>query len=164
MFFGQSMLGDATFGSIFDDYAATINQYPSIGTVDGGTVYGSDGGSWWDTWGQSVINQGFGIGSQLISAFGRNPTQQVGAGGNPVGQGYSPSAILQAQAQNQAAIAAQQQALLNSRGGVTGGGVGSTVGGGVDGILSWATANPVPVFLGIGALFLLFREPPRSRR
>lgn len=31
------MLGDATFGSIFDDYANTINQYPSIGTIDGGT-------------------------------------------------------------------------------------------------------------------------------
>jgi hypothetical protein len=149
------MFGASTMGFGPDDL---IN----IGTIDGGTVYGSDGGgSWWDNWGSQIFNQGISLGSQIIGAWGRNPTQQIGTVPG-VGQGYSPAAVLQAQGQNAAAIAAQQQALLNASRGQSGG-VGSTVGGGVDGIINWAAANPIPVFLGIAGVFLLFRQPPGRR-
>lgn len=128
-----------------------------IGNIDGGTVYGSDGvgGSWWDNWGDNV----FGLISQGISAWGRTPTQQIGSGQiGGVGGGYSPAAIQQQIAAQQAALAAQQNQIRNN-----GGGVGSTVGSGLDGVVAWATANPLPVFLGIGALFLLFKQPPGRR-
>ncbi len=111
---------------------------------------------------QSIINQGFGIGSQIIGAWGHNPTQQIGPGGMPIGQGYSPAAQLQAQAQLQQAIAQQNAQLYGNQYG--GQGVGTSVGSGLDGAINWAVNNPIPVFLGIAGLFLLFREPPRSRR
>ena len=138
--------------------------YHSIGNIDGGTVYGSEGGSHID-W-NSILNQAFGLGSQAIGAWGHNPTQQVGYGIQGYGQGYSPAAVNQSQAQIQQAIARQQAAARYAAGGGAGGagGIGSTVGGGLDGIISWATANPLPVFLGIAGIFLLFREPPRGRR
>lgn len=129
-----------------------------IGTVNGGTVYGSDSnGSWWDNWGDNI----FAIGSQIIGAWGRNPTQQIGSGQvGGIGGGYSPAAIQQQIAAQQAALAAQ----ANNRGGTNAsGGVGSTVGGGLDGVIDWATKNPLPVFLGIAGVFLLFKSPPGRR-
>lgn len=113
-------------------------------------------------WG-SVINQGFGLASQIIGAWGRNPTQQIGYGGvTGIGQGYSPAAINQSQAQIQAAIAQQQQAALlaNRTGGVGGSGVAEDF---LGSLTSFVSRNPVPVFGGIFALYLLMREPPRRR-
>lgn len=127
------------------------------GTVNGGTVYGSDGGSWWDNWGDNI----FGLISQGIGAWGRNPTTQIGSGQvGGIGGGYSPAAIQQQIAAQQQALALQNQQIRN---GQTGTGVGSTVGSGLDGVVTWATQNPLPVFLGIGALFLLFKQPPGRR-
>lgn len=105
----------------------------------------------------NIINQGFAIGSQIIGAFGRNPTTQIGY--NPATGGIF-------------AIGGQQQVppYQNPYAGLTAdqvrqlqGGVGSTVGGGIDGIVNWLLANPVITFGGIAALYLLFREPPRRR-
>jgi len=121
-----------------------------------GTEYPSSGGGL--DW-QSIINQGFGIGSQIIAGWGRNQTQQLGAGGVPVGGGYSPSQILGA-----AGNIVRNTTPVNNAGGVpNSGGIGNTVGSGLDGIFNWAATNPVPVFIGIAGLFLLFRQPPGRR-
>jgi hypothetical protein len=161
------MYRDDTMGFTILGYGYADDPMIDIGVIDGGTVYGggNSGGSGID-W-QSVINQGFGAASQIFGAWGPRPTQQTGPGGVPIGGGYSPAAYNQSQAQLQQAIAQQQQAALNAQGGVRPGtntGLGTSVGGGVDGIIQWATANPIPVFLGIAGVFLLFREPPRGRR
>lgn len=130
------------------------------GGASGGTpVYNSgsdEGGSWWDDWGSQVINQAFGIGSQVIGAWGRNPTQQVGAGGTPIGQGYSPAAIIsgmnqQQQLSNQQISLKEQSRQTNSLDAIFGS------------ITNTISSNPM-IFLGLGVgLFLLFRDPPRRR-
>jgi hypothetical protein len=127
----------------------------------GGTVGGDPGFTFEDpisepgsvNW-QSIINQGYGITSQILAAYGHHPSQQIGAGGLPIGGGYAPTQILNSAAGLSAA---------NRPGTVGPGGVGSSLGGGVDGIIQWATANPVPVFLLIGGVFLLMRQPPGRR-
>lgn len=106
----------------------------------------------------NIINQGFAIGSQLIGAFGRNPTQQIGynqsqgifAIGQPTQVSYQQNNPYANMSPTQ--IQAYQQASI-------GGGVGS----GIDSTIAWATKNPLLVFGGIAAVFLLFREPPRRR-
>lgn len=35
---------------------------------------------------------------------------------------------------------------------------------GIDGIITWVTANPLIVLLGVGGVYLLMKEPPRGRR
>lgn len=110
----------------------------------------------------NIINQGFAIGSQLIGAFGKNPTQQVAyntsqgifAIGNTQGQPQY------AQVQNPyAGLTTQQIAALQS--GQSG--IGSSVGSGIDGIFNWLMSNPLITFGGIAGLYLLMREPPRRR-
>ncbi|MBX3299764.1 MAG: hypothetical protein KF736_09915 [Acidobacteria bacterium] len=109
----------------------------------------------------SVINQGFGFGSQLIASLGKRPTQQFaysqGSGGifalgTPVsgydsGGGYQPSQLTAAQ------YAQLQQ---STRGGVAEDAFSS--------ITSFISRNPVLVAGGALGVYLLFREPPRSRR
>ena len=104
----------------------------------------------------NIINQGFAIGSQIVGAFGKNPTTQVAynpaqnsifAVGQTGQQTYNPYGNL-----TQQQIAALQQ-----------GGVGSTVGGGVDGIVNWFMRNPAILLGGGLALYLLFRQPPGRR-
>ena len=158
----MGFLGPPLYG---EDNSITWGGYPGglqsvLGDppeVPWGNPGGNSGGG--VNW-QSIINQGFGLGSQAIGAFGHHPTQQVGAGGSPVGGGYSPQAIKQANAQLQNSIGAQQRQLS---GGGSSGGLGSSVGGGVDGIIGWATRNPIPVFLGIAGVFLLMKQPPGRR-
>lgn len=118
---------------------------------------GGGGGIDWN----SVINQGFGIGSQIIGAWGRNPTQQIGAGGSPIGGGYSPAAINTSQAQIQQAIASQQAALQQQRQLTGSGGVG--LDDAASSITGFITRNPLLVAGGVLGLFLLMREPPRRR-
>lgn len=150
-----------TMGDIFTDWGELTNNpgswggTPSIGVIQGPTVYGSEGGGgWWDNFGDDI----FGIGSQIISAWGRNPTQQIGTVPG-VGQGYSPSAILQSQAQ---ITAAQQQALAQARAQGQAGGANS-----LDGIASSITStisnNPLIFAAGAVMLFLLFKQPPGRR-
>lgn len=160
MFFGS--LGDNTMHGVFDIGGGSdpfYTDYPNIGVFDGGTVYGGteypntgSGINW-----QSIINQGFGAASQIFGAWGPRATQQTGAGGAPIGSGYSPAAVLQSAAQLQAAQ--QQQAQQRA---LTGGGSNS-----LDGIFASLTStissNPL-IFAAAGVgLYLLMREPPRRR-
>lgn len=124
----------------------------------GPDIFGSSGTTWTTGDWMSIINRGFDVGSQAIAAWGRNPSQQVGYSGTVgIGQGYSPAASLQ----YQAALAQARAYQNNNPQGA--GNLGSTVGGGIDGVIDWATRNPIPVFLGIAGVFLLFRQPPGRR-
>lgn len=108
----------------------------------------------------SIIQQGFAVGSQAINAWsGQNGGVQVGY--NPAQGGVF---AIQSNQPNQqpyqnpyANMSPQQiQAYNNS----LGGGVGS----GIDGALDWVTKNPLLVGgIALGA-YLLFKDPPRSRR
>lgn len=120
-------------------------------------IYGNGGGNSWD-W-QSIVNQGFNAASQIFSAWGRNPSQQV-LNGQPIGGGYSPSQVLGAagQLQNNALTAQQQAALLAGN---------QTRSNSLDGIFGSLTTtisnNPLIFAAGAVGLYLLFREPPRRR-
>lgn len=162
--FGSDPSGGYDYGNTADGGGTVYTLPPTYG----GTVYGSDGsdspgGINWN----NILNQAFGVGSQAIQAFGRNPTQQIASYGvTGVGGGYSPASALAAAQQRAGGVSqynaltpAQQSALLAQQQGL-----GSSVGGGVDGIINWAVANPVPVFLGLAGVFLLFRDPPRGGR
>jgi len=141
----------------YDWYLNGDTGYSTTPSYNPGTEYPSSGGGL--DW-QSIINQGFGAASQIFSAWGRNPTQQTGVGGIPIGGGYSPSQILGAAGQ----LTRNPTNVVPNNGVNNSGGIGNTVGSGLDGIFNWAATNPVPVFIGIAGLFLLFREPPRGRR
>jgi hypothetical protein len=97
--------------------------------------------------------------SQAIQGFAHNQTNQVGPYGLPYGNPGTQTA--------QAIYGQQQQSYNNNAGNSNNAGnngVGQGLGQGLDGIITWATNNPVPVFLLIGGVFLLFRESPSSRR
>lgn len=123
------------------------NEYPNSG-----------GGLDW----QSIINQGFGAASQIFAAWGRNPTQQTGVGGVPIGGGYSPAQILGAagslnqssnmNAANAAALAAANANRSNSLDSIFGN------------LTYTIQQNPLIFAAGAVGLYLLFREPPRGRR
>lgn len=108
----------------------------------------------------SIIQQGFAVGSQAINAWsGQNGGVQVGY--NPAQGGVF---AIQSNQPNQPVYQdprvnmtpQQLQAYNNS----IGGGVGS----GIDGALNWVTQNPLLVGgVALGA-YLLFKDPPRSRR
>lgn len=109
----------------------------------------------------AIIQQAFAVGSHAISAFsGQNTGTQVGYN---TGQGgvfaIQPNVQTSGYTQTNpyANMTPQQiQAYQNS----VGGGVGS----GIDGALSWVTQNPLLVGgIALGA-YLLFKDPPRSRR
>lgn len=106
-----------------------------------------------------VINQGFALASQAFNSFGgqtvgtqfaTNRTQggifALQPTANQGGGGYQPT------------YTPEQLAAMQ------GGGVGGTIGGGVDGIFNWLMSNPLITFGGIAAIYLLMKEPPRSRR
>ena len=142
-----------------------FNTFDNGNFTDGtlGFCYGPDcvtpeGGSvpWW----QTVLNQSVGLTSQIIGAYGHNPTQQIYPGYGPIGGGYNPTSQNQSIAQILAASQAQQYALQH--GGTSGSGVG--LDDAATSITSFITRNPLLVAGGVAALFLLFREPPRSRR
>lgn len=144
---------------MFDSYNAASGGTDTMGFLDFGFEdFGNPNGGHGIDW-QSIINAGFSIGSQAIGAWGHNPTQQINVGGFPVGQGYSPQAILQAQAAN---TAAQNAALYaQQHGGAGAGGVG--LDDAATSITSFITRNPLLVAGGVLGLFLLMREPPRRR-
>lgn len=111
----------------------------------------------------AVINQSFAVGSQAINAYsgqhggvqvGYNPSQGGVFAIQPSAAGYSDSGYGTNPYANM--TPAQVAAYNNS----LGGGVGS----GIDGALNWVTQNPLLVGgIALGA-YLLFKEPPRSRR
>jgi len=108
-----------------------------------------------------IINRGFDLASQAFQSFGGQTvgTQTYGSGGQ----------VFAINAQNQgggytanpyAGMTAEQITALQS---AQRGGVGSTLGGGIDGIFNWLMANPLITFGGIAGIYLLMREPPRRR-
>jgi hypothetical protein len=101
----------------------------------------------------SIINRGFDLGSQFMQSYGGKTvgTQTYGSGGQVFAVQAKP------------AYDDSYQYTVPSNVQTQGGGVGSTVGGGVDGIFNWLMANPLITFGGVAALYLLFREPPRRR-
>lgn len=111
---------------------------------------------------QSVINQGFAVGSQAIAAFGKKPSTQVAAGPggvfsiNPANPTYSqvPPGYydIAAQQQTAALLAAQQQ----NRNGL---GADDAIGS----VLQFVQRNPLFVGAIALGLFLLFKEPPKRR-
>ena len=107
----------------------------------------------------SIINQGFGIGSQLIGAFGKRPTTQIAYGADrgifaiqgPAGSdagGYPVNPY--------AGMSPQQMAAYQAS---LGGGVGS----GIDGVINWIGRNPMIVLGGAIGAYLLFKDPPGRR-
>ena len=111
----------------------------------------------------AIIQQGFAVGSQAINAWsGQNGGVQVGY--NPSSGGVfaiHPQALQQTTnagyVDPMAGWTPEQRVAYQKS---VGGGVGS----GIDGALKWAGENPFIVGgVALGA-YLLFKDPPRSRR
>jgi len=131
--------------------AAAGNGYLGEGNFGGTMGQISEGGGGID-WNQ-IINRSFDLGSQFMQSYGGRTvgTQTYGSGGQVFAIQAKPS------------YDDSYQYTLPNAGVQTTGGVGGTVGSGVDGIFNWLMANPLITFGGIAALYLLFREPPRRR-
>jgi hypothetical protein len=113
---------------------------------------GNFGGTMGDIDWNAIINRGFDLGSQFMQSYGGRTvgTQTYGSGGQIFAVQAKPT--YDDSYQYTVPTSVQQP-----------GGVGGTVGSGVDGIFNWLMANPVITFGGIAALYLLFKEPPRRR-
>lgn len=145
MFFERGISSSGGGGTLGDDISTQTPQRPPLD---------------WD----AIIRQGFAVGSQAINAFsGRTTGTQIGY--NPT-QGIF--AIQQTQpnyddryaANPYASYTPEQLALRQQQGGGGGIGLDSAAGG----IINFVANNPLLVgAVALGA-FLLFREPPRSRR
>jgi hypothetical protein len=104
-----------------------------------------------------ILITGSSVGSQLIAAFGRNPTQQVsypGAQIIPYTGGQQTHPIYQQQPQ---LTPQQMQAYYQAN--TPGAGVGQ----GIDGIFDWISKNPMIVLAAGAGAYLLFRQPPGKR-
>ncbi len=106
---------------------------------------------------QGYFNTVASLVSQWLTAYGRNPTTQLSPSGQITGIA-NPNllAAYNAQTQQTQALAPYQNQNLNNS-------PGGALGSGLDGIITWATNNPIYVFLGIAGVYLLMREPPRRR-
>lgn len=109
----------------------------------------------------AIMQQAFALGSHAISAFsGQNTGTQIGYNS---GQGgvfaIQPNltASNYAQTNPYANMTPDQVRAYNNS---VGGGIGS----GIDGALNWVTQNPLFVGCIAFGAFLLFKDPPRSRR
>ena len=113
----------------------------------------------------TVFNQSVGLASQAISAWGHNPSTQVGqqySGGVFTIQAIRPAYddttayYRNVQSNPYAGLNAQQLAVLTAqRGGVAEDALGS--------LGNFVSAHPLMVFGGIAAVYLLMSEPPRRR-
>lgn len=109
-----------------------------------------------------IFQGSVGIASQIISAWGRNPTQQVGYPGINAITGGAPQ---QPTYQQPPQPTPEQIAAMMAARGLNPDGtpLGKAAGQGIDGIFKWISDNPM-VALGIGgALYLWMKEPPRKR-
>jgi len=110
----------------------------------------------------TVFNTSAGLASQIVSAYGRNPSTQIGVGyaGNGVftvqGLQRSFDDFPRAQASPYANLTPAQFAALQQGGGV---GLDDAAGS----ITSFISRNPLLVAGVAFGAFLLFREPPRRR-
>lgn len=102
----------------------------------------------WNT----IISRGFDLGSQFMQSYGGKTvgTQTFGSGGQVFAVQAKPTYDDSYQ---------YTMPVANAQAG----GVGGTVGSGIDGIFNWLMSNPLITFGGAAALYLLFREPPRRR-
>jgi hypothetical protein len=102
----------------------------------------------------SKVDSIFGIASQIIAGWSPNKTVQTADGQAP---------IYNVPNYQQPNVASSDYPTNLSNDGGAGAGVGKGLGEGFDGIISWATANPlIVVGVGVGA-FLLFKQPPGRR-
>jgi len=112
----------------------------------------------------TVFNQSVGLASQAISAWGGNPSTQIGqqySGGVFTIQGLRP--VYDDRMVPYANSGTQIPMNYGGQPQNVGSAVGRGVGSGIDAALAWATSNPMFV-IGTGlALYLLFKEPPRRR-
>lgn len=113
--------------------------------------------------GQSIFDQAIALGSQIVSAVGKNPTTQIASGPGGVFALPNPEVSI-ANAQSQAV---QGQALVNAqlaaRGNIQNFAQGDSLGGALNGFINFLTTNPTAVLLVGGGLFLLFLRPPGKR-
>lgn len=112
--------------------------------------------------GMQIFNSVSSLVSQILAGWSRNPTNQVYGPG--VGVISNPN-VLMTQAASNAAVAQSHNQQYAPGGGYGPGGnsLGGGVGQGLDGLIGWATANPMIVFLVVGGAILLFRQPPGKR-
>lgn len=109
---------------------------------------------------KDMFNSGVALLSQVIAGKQGNGQQIYNQNGQLVPVGTNNQNNNQPTlAQQQAMLLAQQQAQLNAANSA-----GAGIGSGIDGIVNWATANPLIVFAGIAGIYLLTREPPRYGR
>ena len=101
---------------------------------------------------QSKASSLFGIASQFIAGWSPNKTVQTADGQIPI---YDFPNQQQSNSTN-----SKYPTNLNNDGGA-GANVGASLGSGFDGIISWASGNPLIVLLGAGGIYLLFRQPPK---
>lgn len=111
----------------------------------------------------NIFDSSVGLASQLITAFGRNPNQQI-TGSSSVQalvapqQNFTPYGSAGQQPTPQQYAAAQMQ-----NGGVGASAV-NTATGFLDGIAqSFGISTTVLMLLGVGGAYLLFRQPPSRR-
>lgn len=109
---------------------------------------------------ETIFSSAISLGSQAIAAWGKNNTTQISANnGNvaalptPYGSAGTTTNTNQPRTYTEAELTAMRN---NS--------AGNALGSGLDGIIDWATKNPIYVFGGIAGLYLLFKQPPNSRR
>jgi hypothetical protein len=107
-----------------------------------------------------------GLTSQLIASLGKRPTIQTTAGGVPIYQLPENAQPQQGYTDAQVAAMLQEQRQYQQSGDPSYDPYktpGKGIGEGLDGIVKWATENPMIVFgVGIGA-YLLFKQPPGRR-
>jgi len=142
MFFSKALQMDDTLGI---DVGSGI-----ISGINAATSSGS-GINW-----NNVLNQGFALASQAFNSFGG---QTVGTqfASNPNAGGIFALQSRPAYDDSYRYTPTVQNAVGQT------GGVGGTVGSGIDGIFNWLMSNPLITFGGIAGLYLLFREPPKRR-
>jgi hypothetical protein len=141
--------------NINPDWYDNVPPFSSGGGTYNDGVRSSGGINW-----NNVLDLGFGLGSQIVQAQGRNPTQQIGgAGVVGIGGGYNPSSVLQAGAAYNRG-AGQVPIYAAAGAGVHGGGVAEDTVGSLSRIVA---QHPLMIFGGIAALFLLYRQPPGRR-
>lgn len=135
------------------------------GTGGGGYPTGGSSGGWGgDDW-RHLIDRGFNAASQIFSAWGRRATQQTGPGGIPIGGGYTPEAYNRSMAEIRAAEAAALAAARNNANDASRNPAGRNSLDNIFGNLTQTIQdNPMIFAAGAVGLYLLFRDPPRSRR
>ena len=94
----------------------------------------------------------FGLASQIISGYSRNPTVQTANGQIP---------IYNTPNNPQPSYGNSNYPADSSNDGGTGANVGASLGSGFDGVISWASSNPLIVLGGAVGLYLLFIQPPK---